>query len=186
MSALRLSSRYAKSLTSLAKEKNVIDEIFADMKVLRDVLDKNRDFLLMLKSPIVHSDAKLTVVRKIFEGKIHDITFKFINIIIRKGREGYLKEIVDSFFERYNEMNNISPVRLVTPIELDDSQKERIKEFIKKDSSVGKIQLKTVVDPSIIGGYIIQYEDKLIDSSVSSRLKTIRRNIEDSSYKVKF
>ena len=186
MSSLRLSTRYAKSLISLAKEQDQTNAIYNDMLSLREVFQANRDFILLMKSPIVQSDKKESIVRNVFEGRLNEITYRFLQILIRKGREGYLDEIVNSYFRLYNEMNNISPVKLVTPIELDELQMQKIKDLVKRDSSVGMIELETEVDPKILGGYIIQYQDKLIDASVSSRLKTIRRNIEDSSYKVKF
>ena len=85
MSISRISARYAKSLIDLAVEQNVLDQVVNDIQAFIGIT-KNRDFYLLLKSPIINTTKKLQIFKSIFEGKVNNITYSFFDIIIRKGR----------------------------------------------------------------------------------------------------
>jgi len=93
MSVIRIASRYAKSIIDLATERGELDTVLSDMKGMQEAV-KNRDLYLLFKSPIVKSDKKLSVFNAIFDGKLSNLSSEFFKIIMRKGREQYIPEIV--------------------------------------------------------------------------------------------
>ena len=97
MSLLRLASRYSKSLIQLAIENKKLEEVHTDMNLLHQVCKDNRDFVLMLKSPIINGDKKKYILEKIFSDRVSDITINFFEILVRKRREAYLDDIARSF-----------------------------------------------------------------------------------------
>ncbi|MFQ3576476.1 MAG: F0F1 ATP synthase subunit delta, partial [Cytophagales bacterium] len=82
MSEFRVASRYAKSLLDLSKEKGQVESVKGDMAYFAEVCDKNRDFLLMLKSPIIPSDKKLKIIYQIFADKVNPITLSIFDITV--------------------------------------------------------------------------------------------------------
>src|SRR5215510_11330087 len=102
----RLASRYAKSLIDLALEKGELEKVFADMQWLQQVIKGSRDFANLLRSPIIKADKKDKIVEAIIGGNVTNITSLFIRLIIVKGRESNLAEIITAFISQYKEHNN--------------------------------------------------------------------------------
>ncbi len=152
MSSHRIASRYAKSLIQLAEEKGQLNEVFADIKSLDTTFESSRDLKLMFKSPIIPSDKKLNIVKRLFEGKISDLLYRFLVLMIKKGREVHFHDMVVSFIEQYNVLRNITPVTITSAVKLDAGLVQTMLTSLKNKEQLGDIQLKEVVDESIIGG----------------------------------
>ena len=83
----RLAGRYAKSLIDLSIEKNQLETIYADIKLLEFVCKQNADFVSMLKSPVIPSDKKEKIIEAITQGKVNELTAAFMKLLIQKTRE---------------------------------------------------------------------------------------------------
>lgn len=186
MSVSKLASRYAKSVLDLAKEQGKLEAVLADMRLINKAIDDNRDFYLMLKSPIVHGDTKMEVVLNVFKGKINEMTQHFIGILMRKNRESYLPEIIQAFIAQYNAFNNITPVTVVTAQEISEDLQTTIVARLKSEAKLQKVELTQKVDPTLIGGYVLLWEDKMIDSSVSRGLALLKDEFDNNDYIRKF
>lgn len=101
MADIRVSSRYAKSLLSLAVEQNCLEQVAKDMHFIEKVISENKPLLLLLKSPIIKTDKKISILSEIFEKNISAVSFSFIKIIARKKREVILQNIASSFNAQY-------------------------------------------------------------------------------------
>lgn len=179
----RLASRYAKSLLDLAVERNNLDETLKDMRLINSIFQQSRDFELMLRSPVIKGDKKLSVINAVLAGRnINALTNGFINLLVSKGRESNLPEIVTSFINQYNELKNIRTVNLTTATPVSDSVKSGIQSKIAGYMPKDTIELKTSVDESLIGGFVLEVEDKLYDASVKKALNDMRTRVMDSSY----
>jgi len=182
MSVSRISSRYAKSLLDLARERNELDAVLQDIESF-DRATKNRDFYLLLKSPIVKTDKKLAIFKAIFEGKLGKTTMAFFDIIIRKGREMYMPEIAADFISQYKDFNRISTVILTTASPLNDALLNEIKtKLLASNITMDKLDVVTKIDPSIIGGFTIEVGDKLYDASVTHKLDQLKKEFAGNKY----
>ena len=182
MSAIRIANRYAKSLIGLAQEGGKLDRVLEDVQSFGEVV-KNRDFYLMLKSPIIKSDKKADIFKALFEGKFDELTMAFLNILLKKGRESYLPEISREFLEQYKTIKHISSVTLTTAAELSKDAIEAIRQrLLKSDVTDDKVEIVTKVDPDLIGGFVLEFDDKLYDASVKHKLNTLSKDFEDNLY----
>jgi F-type H+-transporting ATPase subunit delta len=182
MSAFTLSNRYAKSLISLAQEKGLLEPVYNDIKDLNRIFDSSRDLQLMMKSPVITPDKKLAVIRQLFEGKVNDLIFKFFVLLIKKGRESNIREILQQFIEQYNVIKGITKVKLTSAIQLDKELVNQIVISLQMKEQLKSIELQEIIDPSLIGGFVLEYDNKMIDSSVSRQLGAMRNIIEDNTY----
>ena len=175
MSVQRIASRYAKSLIDLAQERDILDNVTEDVKHFLEVC-KVRDFALLLKSPIVHGSTKQSVFTRLF-GEIYDpVMLAFLEVIFRKARERYLSEIAQEFINQYREIKEIASVSVTSANALGDEQLEQIRNMISASGATYKnVELSTKVDPTIIGGLIIEFDDKLYDASVARGLDEVRK-----------
>ena len=182
MSVSRIAGRYAKSLLDLAQEQGKLDTILADVQSFKEATT-NRDLLLMLKSPIINTDKKRSVVSAIFGDRLDKLTNAFIDIIMRKGREEYLPEICDEFVNQYRGLKSITSAKVTSAVALNDATLTKIKSKIMSEMANGakEIELITKVDPSLIGGFVIEVGDRLYDASVAHKLGKLRKEFAGNS-----
>jgi len=182
MSVHRIASRYAKSLIELAEEQNKLEQITEDIEAFQKALE-NRDFYLLLKSPIVNTDKKKQIFKAIFGGKLDELTMGFINILATKGREAYIPEITDEYMDQYKRIKHISTVKLTTATELDEATVEAIRKQLEESKVTDEnVEMVTSVDPELIGGFIIEMEDKIYDASVANKLEDLKRDFKGNLY----
>lgn len=175
MSVQRISSRYAKSLIDLAQERESLERIVEDMRHFTQVCDV-RDFHLLLKSPIVKASTKKSVFERLFKESYDPLTIAFLNIILRKGREMYLEDIANEFVQQYRDIKRIAAVTLTTATKLGDKQLDEITDMIAASGATYEnVELSSKVDSDILGGFIIEFDDKLYDASAAHRLDELRK-----------
>ncbi len=186
MGSFRIASRYAKSLIQLAQENNVLEEVITDIKSIDNALATTPELRVFFKSPIINPEKKLAIVEKIFKGKSSDLVYKFLVLLVKKGRESHFHEVVSSFITQYNLLKRITPVRLITAVKLDSGLVETMITSLKTKEFLKEIELQVEVDESLVGGFILKYDDKMIDSSVRRRLEELHTIIEDNTYIKKY
>ncbi len=178
----RVASRYAKSLLDLAVERDELEIVYKDMLYLQDVMKGSREFMNLLRSPVVKADVKIRAVNSVTAGNISAMTTKFTELLINKTREVVLPEVITSFIKQYKEHRNIHDVKLTTAQPIGEELKNAIMEQVRKTGDMQNIQLETVVDPKIIGGFVLQAGDKLVDASISYDLKEIAKQFENNDF----
>lgn len=178
----RLATRYAKSLIDLALEKGQIEDVMRDMQWLQAVCKSNRDFVNLLRSPVIKSDTKKKILEAVTAGKIGGLTHAFIHLLITKGREANLPEITSAYITAYKELKHIHTVKLTTASPISESLKQAIVEQVKKTAGFPQIELEEKVDPAIIGGFVLQSGDKMVDASIAYDLKEISRQFENNDF----
>ncbi len=173
MSITRIAVRYAKPLLELADEKGSLQTVKKDMEGFAELCQTNRDFVLMLKSPIITNLKKAQILQTIFQNKVGELTSAFFDIVTRKNRERYLPEIAKEFITLYNEKMGFQQATVTTAIALDEQQKSTFEKLVSEIS--GKKPLLTEsVDPGLIGGYRLSLGDRQIDESISGQLKDLK------------
>lgn len=181
MSEFRVASRYAKSLIELANEKGILEEVHNDMQLFSKVVSQNRDFQLLLQNPVVKPDKKLAILNGVFKGKVQELTLAFFSIVARKQRESHLEFIAASFEEQYNTIKGIVKAQVTSALPLTANLREQLVGKLAAEYGQ-KIQLQEIIDPSLIGGFVLKVGDKQIDSSVKNSLRKLRNEFKDNPY----
>jgi F-type H+-transporting ATPase subunit delta len=178
----RLAHRYAKSLIDISQEKGLLETIFNDMLLLQKIIKDNRDFLTLLRSPVIAPDKKLKVVDAITAGRVNELTGLFTKLMITKGREAYLPEVITAFIKEYKELKKIHTVKLTTAVPVSSAIKNAFVEQIKKTTAIQNIEMEVNVDEKIIGGFVLQTGDQLIDASVAYDLREIAKQFRNNDF----
>jgi F-type H+-transporting ATPase subunit delta len=178
----RLASRYAKSLLDLARETGELETVFGDMSWLKSVTKTNRDFVNLLKSPVIASDKKISIIKAVAGTSLGKLSGAFITLLIKKGRESHLPEIANSFVDQYKRFKNIHIVKLTTATPLSSSTRETIIQQVKKSAGYENIELEEKVNADIIGGFVLQIGDKLVDASIAYDLKAIAKQFQNNDF----
>lgn len=181
----RLAARYAKSLVDLAIEQNSLDATLKDMQLLSGICHQNRDFVAMLESPVIPADKKTAVINAVLGTNIGKLTDAFAKLLVNKGREANLPEIAEAFVAQYKEMKKIRTVKLTTAATLNDNVKQAIKAKVEGQLAGNTIEMNTSVDAELIGGFVLEMDDKLFDASIRSDLDKLKSQFHDESYVVR-
>jgi F-type H+-transporting ATPase subunit delta len=135
-----------------------------------------------LRSPVVKGDIKIKAVEGVTKGKISELTLAFLRLMINKTREAVLPEVITSFIQLYKNKKNIHTVKLTTATEVSEEVKKSIVNQVRKTSDMQNIELETIVNPDIIGGFVLQTGDKLVDASISYDLKEISKQFQNNDF----
>lgn len=173
--------RYAKSLLDLALDLNQVEEVKEDMLTLIKAAEETHELKVMLRSPVIKPDDKVTILSKVFEGKVCTLTHQFMVLLAKKKREELLLEIGATYLTLYKIHKGIKTAYLTTSKELSPETRERV--LARLTSQTGaQIELIESVDPDIIGGFVLRVDDKQIDASMRGELKTIAREFDENPY----
>lgn len=179
--------RYARSLLLLAEEKNIVNEIKRDIDFILQWLEENEDVIILLEHPVVKTSKKSEVLGILLKEKINQYTMSFLHLIVKNKRENHLKNICRDFIDLFKKYKGLKTAVLTTAFELTRTLKTKIKKSIEKTFNAS-VELQTKVNEDLIGGMIIQVDDKQMDLSVARQIQELRNqfiNIDFNNKKKK-
>ncbi len=178
----RLAGRYAKSLIDLSIERDELESVYKDVLYLGELIRLSPELVTILKSPVVNGDKKQKVLEALTAGKIGTTTASFNNLLIGKGRENYLPEIIVAFTEQYKVIRGIHSVSLTTAVPLSDEVKQLIIRKIKESGNMKEVELETTVQENIIGGFILEADGRRVDVSIAYDLANIKKQFANNDF----
>jgi len=171
-----VAERYAAALFELATEKNKVNEIYADSKLISQTCENSRDLRLFLQSPIINSGKKKAILQDIFGKEVDAITLAYMLIMVRKNRESLIPEIAHQIIQLYQDYKNILTVHFKSPVLPDPEVRKSVLELMKNYTK-SDIDLKEEIDESLIGGFVLSWQDKQYDASIRREIEEMRNSI---------
>ena len=168
---------YADALFQIAIEENRVDELYSEVTSLIGILDDNPDLSRVMSHPSVDKNEKLDVISNIFTGRVCPELCGLLHQIVVNGRYEEIDGILAKFVEMVKEYKKIGVARVVTPTDLTDSQKDRIRQKLLESTDYVEMEMNYETDPSLIGGIRIRIGDRIVDSSISTKLNELAKNL---------
>jgi F-type H+-transporting ATPase subunit delta len=178
MSVSHIAVPYAKAILDLALERNALEGVLEDMKTIASLCHSSREFKMMLKSPVVRTDKKIAIVKRVLEPQLSKLTLSFLNIIIRKNRESFIPEIADQFLEIYKDHMGILTTILKTATPASEEIKLQMVSLMKNYTKK-EIDLVEEVKEELIGGFVLQWEDKQYDASILTQINKMKNDLAE-------
>ena len=170
-----VSKVYGDAYVSVVSEKNNLIDALEEIKLLKNILLENGEIIELLDSPKLDDEEKTAFIKGIFENHNSVDSLGFLLTVIEKKRQAELLPIVDYVIDCIKELLLIGKATITTALELDDAKKERIVDELLKTSHYKSLEVEYVVDNSIIGGIVIRIGDRVVDSSVKTRIEKMRK-----------
>lgn len=165
-----VSKTYGDALFSLAVEEDRTDSLLHEIEAVQAVLKENGDLERILMHPEIPKQNKLDVIEQVFKGRITDALTGFLRIVVTKERYRELPDIFAYYIARVKEYNKIGIAKVTSAVPLSEAQKQRIEQKLLDTTRYEKMEIEYEVDVSKIGGLVIRIGDRIVDSTVSSRL----------------
>ncbi|WP_304131706.1 ATP synthase F1 subunit delta [Ignavibacterium album] len=176
MSYRKVAIRYATSFLESSIEKNNLDRAADDMQVVFTAIKSSSLLRRFLENPVVKSEQKKSVLKKIFEKHVSPDTIKFIEFVVDKNREIALKDIAEKFLELKDEYSGIARIEIKSAFELSGEQKKMIAQRFESILNK-KIVAVFLVDEKVIGGFVAKVKDTVYDASIAHQLELLRQQL---------
>lgn len=173
--------RYALALYGEAQDKNAVDRIDEDMAVLGETLSGSRDLVAFFESPVVAREKKEAVVGRLFDGKVSDVTLRFLRLLVEKEREDMIVAITDAYGTLRDERIGIVEAHVKTARPLGYDETQELEKAL--EARTGKqVRMKMDVEPSLIGGLVVRIGDQVYDRSVQHQLDQLRDQFHERAF----
>jgi F-type H+-transporting ATPase subunit delta len=183
MQGSRAAARYAKALLSLAKDKNVANEVNDDMTTISETIANSSDLRNFLKNPVIKNNMKKSALLEIFRS-VNGVTSGLFAILIENNRLDILPLVAKNYNRLFDEMNGVQVARVTTAIPLTPALEAKIQQKVKELTG-NEAKIENFIDESIIGGFILRVGDIQYNGSVSAQLTNLKRELLNNTYVTK-
>ncbi|HEY6953437.1 MAG TPA: ATP synthase F1 subunit delta [Bacteroidota bacterium] len=177
---VRVARRYAEALAEMAEEQKYVGVIAQDLELLRRAVRESRDFLLFLKSPIINNARKQEILLGLFTDKTSKVTQEFLHILVEKGREYLLPDIIEQFFAIRDERMGIINAEVKGVGEFSPDQTTALQRKLEVFSGK-KVRISFSVDKHLVGGFIARVGDTVFDGSIRRQLELLRERFAEGN-----
>ena len=174
MNGGQIGTRYANALLKFAMEKKQADLIYQEAKAISNSYSQFPKLKSVIENPVMISTEKRKIIVLAAGGELSDLFDKFFDLLFANNRECYLQAIVLKYIDLYRQQNNIHYGKLTTSTDLNASIETNLIEMIKQNTG-GTLEVEKVIDPSILGGFVLELDFVRWDASLSSQLNSIRK-----------
>lgn len=171
-----LYKRYAKALLSLALENNILERSYHDMQIVHQIFSTHNELKILLKSPIIRVGKKQSVLKHLFSTVVHPLILTYLSIIVRKQRGHMLDRISKAYLTVYKQYLGIETLKITTAVPLNDQIRNKALRAAR-ELTPHEIEFEEEIDPEIIGGFILDLEDKQYNASVHYRLVRLKKHL---------
>jgi len=168
---------YSDALFELAIEENIVDDLFEEVLSVKEAISENPELKELMVHPKVVKEEKVQIIEGIFKGKVSDVLCGFLVQIVSAGRYEMLDDTLEYFVAQVKEYKKIGIAYVVTPKELADDKKQLVEKRLLETTAYETMEMHYSIDESLIGGMRIRIGDKVVDSSVSTKLMQLSRQL---------
>ena len=172
-----VSKTYGEALFELAVEEGKEEEFLTEVASLTAILDENPDFAKLMNHPKILKEEKLSVVEEVFKGRISEELVGFLRLVVTKDRYSDIDDILNYFVSEVKQLKGIGVANVIAAMELTDSQKKAIEDKLLATTSFKTMEINYSVDENLIGGMVIRIGDRVVDSSVRTKLDKLQREL---------
>lgn len=176
MSEIKIANRYAEALMQQAVQNKQLSEVADSMKLVSETCKSSGDLRNALANPVINPAQKQDALLAIFK-QCHPLVSDFIRMVCGKSRENMLPLIAESFLDLYRKNLGIEKVNIQSSAPLGDSDLKSIQQYVQKVTGARSVEVHTQINPAVIGGLVIKFGDKLLDTSISAKLRKLKKEL---------
>ena len=172
-----ISKTYGEALFELAIEENRLDEYLEEAGMVLRVIKENPQFSEMMNHPRIDMEEKVRIVENVFSPSFSKEVTGLMRLVVQKDRYKEIEEILQWFIDQVKQEKGIGSAKVVSAVPLTDIQKKQIEGKLLETTSYKQMEIDYSVDKSIIGGLRIRIGDRVVDSSISTRLEDLKNEL---------
>ena len=173
-----VSGTYGDALFELAVEENRLDSLYEEVRTVAEALRENPELSQVMNHPQIDKEDKVSLIENIFKGRISDELVGFMRLIVLKGHFQEINGVFSYYEERVKEYKNIGTAYVTSAMELTGPQKDAVEKRLLETTGYVKLEMHYALDASLIGGMVIRIRDRVVDSSIKTKLFNLTRDLK--------
>ncbi len=170
-----IGQRYAKALFELSEESKSLDKTEKDLLSVHTLIERNNELNMLIKSSSLSRENQASLMEKLLKKmKVSPLIIKFIGTLAVNGRLNIINNIIEEFLKKLAHHRGELTAEITTAVPISKDINKSIVKEISKLTKTNKIELKEKIDESLIGGLIIRMGSTMIDSSIKTKLSTLK------------
>lgn len=174
-----VSKTYGDALFAVALEENRMDEFFEAVGVVAEVLRTNDEFGKLMNHPKIVKEEKVKIVEETFGNSLPKEIVGIMVLMVSKNRAEEILAMFDYFMTLVEEEKKIGKASVTTAVPLSDKQKAKVEQRLLDTTKYETFKMTYEVDESLIGGMVIRIGDRVVDSSVRTKLYELSRELRN-------
>ena len=170
-------STYGDALFELAVEENKVDSLYEEASAVLQSFNDNKELGNFLNHPKVEIAKKKQAIEDIYGKFMSKDMVGFLSLIVEKGRYNSIVSIMEYFLERVKEYKKIGVAYVTSARELSQEQKAAVLNKLLATTKYVEFEMNYQVDESLIGGLVIRVGDRVVDSSIKTKLSELKRDL---------
>ena len=176
MSKSVLANKIGYSLFEVAKENNSLEQVSYELNEVAKVINENSDFVTLMNNPNIEKIKKIDLIDASFSG-VNKYVVNVVKILAGNLQISLINFVLEQFTELFNRYSNSVVVKVESASPLTELQLENLKEKLKNELQLEKVELNNFVDESLLGGFKLTYNNKVVDASIKAKLSAIKAKI---------
>ena len=172
-----VSRTYGDALFQLAVEENRIDTMFEEVRTVAVALQENPDLTRLMNHPKIDKEEKVKLIEDIFKGQVEDELVGLMRMIVEKDHYNEIESVFTYFMEQVKEYKNIGTAYVTSAMELSKEQKEQVEKKLLETTNYVSFEMHYEVDAALIGGMVIRMGDRVVDSSIRTKLYNLSKEL---------
>ena len=172
-----VSKTYSDALFELALEADKLDLFLEEVKAVAEAMEQNEDLTRLMNHPKIVKEEKMKLIEDIFKGNVSDELVGLMRMVVEKGHYNELGSIFLYFINQVKEYKNIGTAYVTSAMELSEAQKKDVEARLLETTKYVAFEMHYDVDTALIGGMVIRIGDRVVDSSVKTKLYELSREL---------
>lgn len=172
-----ISRTYGEALFELAIEKHHEDQLLEEAESLKQILLDHPELMQIMKHPKIVKEEKIRTLKSIFQGRVSEEMLGFMVLTVEKDRYSAMDDILTYFIDEMKEHKGIGIAYIQTAVSLTDEQKKQVERRLLETTRYHQMEMHYEVQENLIGGMIIRIGDRVVDSSIRSKLNDLERSL---------
>ena len=172
-----VSKTYGDALFSVALEENRVDAFYEEVQGVKEVLPQNGELQKLMDNPKIIKEDKINLIEEAFTGHVEKEIIGLMALLISKGHSADMMSVFDYFIGLVKEEKRIGSAFVTTAVALTEVQKGAVEKRLLETTRYESFEMNYSVDPSLIGGMVIRIGDRVVDSSIKTKLYELSKNL---------
>ncbi len=175
-----VAERYAQAVFSLAQEQNATDSVAGDLQKFAAMLDESADLRRFVASPVFSAEDQLKAMAAVLNGAgIGGLTANFVKLVASKRRLFVLSDMIRAFNALNDKAKGVTRAQVTVAEPLSPDHTAALEEALRQVSGGSTVKVNVNVDPSIIGGIVVQLGSRMVDASLKTKLNSLRTRMKE-------
>lgn len=176
--ALKIATPYARALYDFSNDQNIMHQVTADFQNLEVFLKQTPDLVNYLINPVVTNVAKEEILTKTLKSQLNTETFQFLLVLVKRNRINLIQSVIDSYLNLVYDLASIKMIEVTSAFPFTNKQKNTLVKKLKEMTNAREIRLAITVDSSLIGGFLIKTDSKILDFTVKNQLQQLAKHLD--------